>query len=55
MLATVSKISIQRHKSFFKIQDTIEYLGEASKEMYIFVRDKLKIPFYYRLVERLSG
>lgn len=36
---------------FFKNQTTLEYLGQASKKIYSFVRHELRVPFHRGLVE----
>jgi phenylalanine ammonia-lyase len=39
-----------RHK-FFEKQNTVDYLDQASKKVYKFVREELGIPFHRGLVE----
>jgi phenylalanine ammonia-lyase len=37
---------------FFQNQTTVEYLGQASKKIYSFVRQDLGVPFHRGLVEQ---
>ena len=54
-LASVGAVYNEHRDRFFASQNTAEYLGDASKKMYTFVRQKLGVPFHQGLVEHPSG
>lgn len=51
MLAAMNEHYISHRSQFFKKQTTVDYLGQASKNMYAFVREELGVPFHQGLVE----
>jgi phenylalanine ammonia-lyase len=55
MAATMYDHYISVRTIFFKSQVTVEYLGQASKRIYTFVRDELGVPFHRGLVEHSTS
>ncbi|KAE9378838.1 phenylalanine ammonia-lyase [Stipitochalara longipes BDJ] len=51
MLDSMNEHYVSHRTRFFEKQTTIEYLGQASKIIYTFVREELGVPFHRGLIE----
>ena len=52
MLIAIEGAYVNFRAQFFQNQTTVEYLGQASKKIYSFVRQDLGVPFHRGLVEQ---